>query len=359
MFVRKEPAGHSVWPVYRQPGPNIIIRMKVLLTGATGFLGFRLLEELSRHKGISGVIASGRTIRPALSVRDPKVSYRLGDLADAEFADSLTGQADVIIHAAARSSPWGRYRDFRVDNTLATRHLLQAAQRHGTDRIIYVSSSSVYVNGNDRYDVRESDPLPEKFINHYARTKRESELEVIHSGLPYIILRPRALIGRGDTVIMPRLIHAFKKGKLIRIGRSDPLVDLTPVENMVAATISALFVSPNAMNQVYNIANGRPVLLWESVGKIMGMLGYDFNAGKRIPVRAAMAMARIMELKSMLTGGAEPPLTVYGVLTLARSFTMNISVARQQLGYEPRVTADEAIAEFVHWYSGQAWKQLH
>jgi 2-alkyl-3-oxoalkanoate reductase len=327
--------------------------MNVLLTGATGFLGFRLLEMLSQHNGISKLIATGRTIRTSHFVDHPKVTYQLGDLTDPAFAESLTAQADNIIHAAALSSPWGKRSDFRKANTLATRYLVRAAARHGAKRFVFISSSSVYVTKQDRFNVSESDPLPGRFVNHYASTKREAELEVICQGLPYIILRPRALIGRGDTVIMPRLINAFKTGRLRKIGQGNNLADLTPVENVVSAITLSLFAGPLAINQVYNISNGSPVMLWDAIGKILGLLGYDFDDRKRVPLWAASAMARIMELKSVLSGGAEPPLTAYSVLTLAKSLTMDISKAMQFLAYEPRVSTDEAIADFVHWYKEQ------
>jgi 2-alkyl-3-oxoalkanoate reductase len=327
--------------------------MRVLLTGATGFLGFRLLEKLSQHNGISKLIAAGRTIRPTHFIDHPKVDYQLGDLTDPGFAENLAAQADSIIHAAALSSPWGKPGDFRKANTLATRYLAQAAVKHGASRFVFISSSSVYVSKKDRFNIKESDPLPKRFVNDYASTKREAELEVMYSGLPYIILRPRALIGRGDTVIMPRLINAFKEGRLIRIGRGDNLVDLTPVENVVSATEASLFAGLRALNQVYNISNGSPVLLWEAIGKILGMLGYGLDDKKRIPLWVVRTMARLLEMKSSLTGGAEPSLTVYSVLTLARSFTMDISRAREFLAYEPLVSTDEAMSEFVQWYREQ------
>jgi nucleoside-diphosphate-sugar epimerase len=331
--------------------------MKVLLTGATGFLGSRLLETLSRHPGICKLIASGRTIRPTHHVNHPTVSYQLGDLTDPGVAEGLAMQADCIIHAAALSSPWGKHQDFFLANILATRYLVQAAARQGTGRFVFVSSSSVYVDKRDRFNIKESDPLPTRFINSYAATKREAELEVIRSGLPYIILRPRGLIGRGDTVIMPRLIHAFGKGKLRRIGKGDNLVDLTPVENMVSAVEASLFAGSRALNQIYNISNGSPVFLWEAIGQILKLLGHDFDTGKRVPFWVASALARILELKSVVRGGAEPPLTVYSVVTLARSFTMDISRARENLAYEPRVSTAEAMAEFVDWYREHPWKQ--
>jgi 2-alkyl-3-oxoalkanoate reductase len=331
--------------------------MRVLITGATGFLGFRLLEKLTQHQGISKLIAAGRTIRPTHFIDHPKITYQLGDLAEPGFAESIAIQADAIIHAAALSSPWGKRGDFRRANTLATRYLVQAAVKHGSVRFIFISSSSVYANKKDRFNVKESDPLPKRFVNHYAATKREAELEVMRSGLPYIILRPRALIGRGDTVIMPRLITAFKTGRLRKIGHGDNLVDLTPVNNVVSATEASLFAGPRALNQIYNISNGSPVLLWEAIGNVLAMLGYAFDDKKRVPFWVARSIAELLELKSNLTGGGEPPLTVYSVLTLARSFTMDISRARTFLAYEPQVSTGQAMAEFVQWYGGQQWKQ--
>ena len=274
--------------------------MKILLTGATGFLGYRTLEKILLNPDVEQVIATGRTIKSSHYINHDKIIYQLGDLTNEDFANKLVSQADYIIHAAALSSPWGRHQEFYEANVITQKNLIQAAKNHDINRFIYISTPSIYFNSKDQLGIKESDPLPQNFINEYAATKRQAEIELIHSGIPYIILRPRALIGRGDTVIMPRLIKAFKEKKLKIVGNGKNIVDLTAVANVVHAIERSLIVEGNGLNQVYNISNGKPVLLWQCIENVLTLLGYRFSE-KKLPYMLMKSIAGLMEWKSKRT----------------------------------------------------------
>ena len=122
------------------------------------------------------------------------------------------------------------------------KNLISVAKSHNIKRFIYVSTPSLYFNGTDRFDIKESDALPKKFINAYSKTKYEAEIELEKSAIPYVILRPRALIGRGDSIIMPRLIRVFQEGKLKIIGDGKNIVDLTSLSNVANSIELSLFV---------------------------------------------------------------------------------------------------------------------
>lgn len=323
--------------------------MTILLTGATGGLGYRTLEQLITNVQIKRIVATGRIIKPTHFVEHSKVSYELGDLEDDNFVSKLVEQVDCIVHAAALSSPWGKYSEFEKANLFSIRNLINSAKKQNIKRFVYVSTPSLYFNGNDRFDVRESDELPKKFVNAYSKTKYEAEIELEKSGISYIILRPRALIGRGDTIIMPRIIRAFQEGKLKIIGDGNNVVDLTSLANVADSIELSLFVGTEGINQTYNITNGKPVKLWTTIAKVLSLLGHEMNKQK-IAYPIVKMVSQLMELKAKLTNGREPALTTYGVGILAKSMTMDISKAKTLLGYTPKVSTDEAIIEFVNWY---------
>jgi nucleoside-diphosphate-sugar epimerase len=323
--------------------------MRVLLTGATGFLGYRMLERLAGTDSIESITAAGRTLKPTHTVIHPKVSYILGNLEDQEYAFKLAKDIDLIINAAALSSPWGKETDFIKANVQTQVNLINAALKFKINRFIYISTPGIYFNSKDRFLIKESDPLPSEFINAYAKTKREAEILLENSIIPYIILRPRALTGRGDTVIMPRLIRAYDEGKLRIIGNGKNRVDLTSVTNVVQAVMLSIKADHNALNQAYNISNGEPVALWECIEYVLSLLGKEMPQ-KKIPYSVAIVVAQLLELKSKVTNYKEPPLTKYGIGTLARSFTMDITKARELLKYKPEVTTKQAIEEFANWY---------
>ena len=177
-----------------------------------------------------------------------------------------------------------------------------------------------------------------------------AECHLKESNLPYIILRPRALIGRGDTVIMPRLIRSSKEGKLKIIGAGNNRVDLTPVANMVEAVKLSIFTKN--LNETFNISNGEPVNLWESINFILSEIGLPVVRDK-IPYSILYIIATIMEYKSRVFNKKEPVLTRYAVGVLAKSFTFDIRKAKELLNFEPKQTTNQALVEFIQWYKSK------
>ncbi len=216
-------------------------------------------------------------------------------------------------------------------------------------RFIFISSPSIYFNLKDRLNIKETDPLPDRFINSYAKTKHMAEKKLERSGLQYIILRPRAIIGRGDIVIMPRLIKAYDEKKLFILGDGRNIVDLTSVANIVHAIILSINSEERSLNNSYNITNGKPVLLWEAISQVLTALERKIP-NQKINIKILMFFAFLMEMKAKIFGGKEPVLTRYTVGTLGKSFTMDISKAQDLLDYKPIITTEESIEEFVKWY---------
>ncbi len=327
--------------------------MKILITGATGFLGSRLLESLaSSESDAMEVIAVGRTLKPNNTVEASNIRYQLGDLEEEAFVKDAIRGADVVVHAAALSAQMGPEGAFKRANVQVTQHVVNACESHSVKRLIYISSPSVYFQFKDQLNINENDALPTP-INVYAKTKREAECLVMASEVPHIIFRPRALIGRGDTVIIPRVIRAHSAGRLRRMGLEQNRADLTPVSNVVDAILLATRAEGDALNQIFNISNGQPEPLWPLLDRVFSELEFE-AVSKRIPIPLAVAAARLMEWHAIyLNGRKEPALTVYGIGTLTKDFGMDISKAQKLLGYEPRQTVKDAIDEFLNWYKAQ------
>ena len=128
---------------------------RVLLTGASGFIGgclWKRFQELGWD-----VVATGR--RPMA-----RPGYVQHDLA-LPLPTALLQRFDVVIHAAAKSSPWGRPREFQAANVQATRHILDLCQSLGFPRLIYISSSSVYYRPEHQLAINEATPIPARKIN--------------------------------------------------------------------------------------------------------------------------------------------------------------------------------------------------
>ena len=323
--------------------------MNILLTGSTGFLGFRTLERLVKLNYVDKIIATGRSLQKSRKISHPKVKYILGDLSDKAFVNTLIKDIDIVINTASLSSPWGSEASFYLANIQTQKNIISSSEITGVKRFIYISSPSIYYNGEDRNMVKENAPLPTKFVNHYSKSKRDAELLLENSKLDYITIRPRALIGRGDSVIMPRLIKAHSDGKLKIIGDGENRVDLTSVENVVESIVLSLMAPNKALNNAYNITDGNPVKLWKSINTVLKGIGKE-QIYKTVNFRVAYFAASILELVSRCITKEEPSLTKYSVGILSKSFTLDISKAVELLKYKPVITTEESIEEFINWY---------
>ena len=322
--------------------------MRVLVTGGTGFLGYRLIEKLIKEDAIDEIIASGRKIKTTHFVESAKVKYVIGHLSDKEFVQKLTENIDVVINCAALSSPWGSKLEFKNANIVTQDNLIKACLFHKVKQFIFISTPSVYFDFQNKLNISEEDPLPKKFINNYASSKFEAEELLRSSNIPHVIFRPRAIIGRGDHVIMPRLINAYDKNKLKIIGDGENLVDLTPVSNVVDAIILSMN-NKSALNQTFNVSNGEPVKLWDKINAVLKKLDRN-EIEKKIPFSVAYSVISLFELVSKTFKLKEPVTTAYSIGVLSKSFSLNIDKATQLLKYKPTQTVDEAINEFVTWY---------
>lgn len=324
--------------------------MNILLTGSTGFLGFRTLERLVKLDFVDKIIATGRSLQKSRKISHPKVKYILGDLSDKAFVNTLVKDIDIVINTASLSSPWGSEASFYLANTQTQKNIISASEITGVKRFIYISSPSIYYNGENRYMVKESAPLPNKFVNHYSKSKRDAELLLENSKLDYITIRPRALIGRGDSVIMPRLIKAHSNGRLKIIGDGENNVDLTSVENVVESIVLSIIAPDKALNNAYNITDGNPVKLWKSINTVLKGIGKE-QIYKTVNFRVAYFAAFILELVARCTTKKEPSLTKYSVGVLSKTFTLDILKAVELLNYKPVITTEESIEEFINWYN--------
>lgn len=321
----------------------------VLITGATGFLGSYLTAEFLNH-GYK-VIAVGRNPERLEQLQhNVEENTQLSTIAsDLSGLNQLTLPAiDVVVHAAALSTIWGPWAKFFQTNVEGTRHVLQLCHNQAA-ALVFISSPSVYSARGDRLGLTEQEINPANRLNNYIRSKIQAEAEINNSGIDAIILRPRGLIGIGDTSIVPRLMHANDTFglPLFRGGRN--LVDMTCVENVALAArlAAAVLVARQPHQQVYNITNGEPREFKQITDQLFTGLGIAPRYKPR-NVQVFYGIACALEaVYKLLRLSTEPPLTKYTVCTLGYSQTLDISAARRDLNYQPRVSLDEGISNYV------------
>ena len=320
--------------------------MRALVTGGGGFLGQAIVRSLLNHG--ASVRSFSRHEHAALNQFGAEQCH--GDLADADAVKDAIAGCDVVFHVAAKAGIWGPYREYYRTNVLGTENVVAACRLHRVTRLIYTSSPSVIFNGRDLAGVNESVPYPKRFEAPYPETKAMAEQcirKANDSQLATVALRPHLIWGPGDHHVLPRLVARAKAGRLRRIGQQRKLIDTTYIDNAAEAhLLAAQRLAPGSpiAGNAYFISQGEPRETWQMINDLL--VAADVPPVQRsIPTLIAFLLAGFFEAAYHLAGRAdEPRLTRFLVREMCASHWFDISAARRDLGYAPRITIAEGLA---------------
>ena len=306
----------------------------MLITGATGGLGLALVE--AARSGGHEVLATGRSSAARGRIEASGTRFVAADLTDPGAAARLCGGRESVVHAAALSAAWGREEDFERINVEGTRALLAAAKAAGCRRFVFVSSPSIFASFRDRLGLKGSDPPADPPLNAYARSKLAAERLVLAangSGIATCAVRPRAIAGPDDKVLLPALAALVRRKRMPLIGGGGALIELTDVRDAARATLLAEDRIEAVAGRAVNISGGRPV----PVRQIAAGLAWELGASPKrahLPIPVARMAAALLEAKARL-GRGEPALSRYALATLAYSQTFDMDEPERLIGYRP------------------------
>jgi 2-alkyl-3-oxoalkanoate reductase len=337
--------------------------VKALVTGGGGFVGFAVAKML-RARG-DEVRTIARSAYPKLE--EIGAEHVRGDLADKAAVRAAVEGVDVVFHVAAKAGIWGDAADYERSNVEGTQNLLDACVHEGVGRLVMTSSPSVTFDGGDAKNADESIPYPDKHLYHYGRTKAEAERRVLKAnGTPHrkgptvlltCALRPHLVFGPGDPHIFPRMVARAKAGRLAWIGPPGNLIDVTYVDNAAHAHVLAADAlgadKTRPAGKAYFISQGRPVEPAVFVNRVLEELGLA-AVTRRVPLALAWGMGALFEAAwSMLPLKGEPLMTRFLAAQLGTSHYYDLTAARRDLGYEPIVDDEVAMARTVEWLRGE------
>jgi nucleoside-diphosphate-sugar epimerase len=318
----------------------MIGRMRVFLTGGSGFVGGRLIRTLTRE-GVA-VTALARSEAAARTVAGHGGEVARGELGDVAALTAGMAGAEVVVHAAAKLTGGPReaaeYHRVNVDGTSA---VLSAARAAGVARVVHVSTEQVVMGRGPLVRVDERAPYPDRAIGRYAATKQAAERLVRSAG--GVVVRPRMVWGAGDTTLLPVLVDAARSGRLRWIGGGRQLTSTCHVDNVVTGIRAA--AGRGRPGEVYFLTDGEPVVFREFWSDLLRSQGVTPPAGT-LPRGVAMAAGAVVEgVWRALRRPGEPPLDRMKVALLADECTVDDSKARAELGYAPAVTVADGLAE--------------
>ena len=260
----------------------------LFITGATGFVG----AAMTRHFAAAGyqVTGSGRVAAPAALLE--VAGYHLADIS----RPIAPVQTDVVIHAAAVVSDTASETALQAANVAGLRHVYEATR--ACRLFIYISSSSVYDTKHAEHV--EDEPVALPLLSAYGRSKRMAEDWLIQqdwSDRTLIILRPRAVYGPGDRVLLPRLLRLVRAGRVLIPGNMRVQSSLTHVGNLCAAVEHAIghYTQQPGGVHVFNVADAAPYDMRAAVGGLLSAVcGHELYFVE-MPLAPLRVFAEIMK----------------------------------------------------------------
>jgi nucleoside-diphosphate-sugar epimerase len=321
--------------------------VKALVTGGGGFLGKAIVGKLlERGDSVRSLARGDYPELTALGVETMR-----GDLADRDVVMRALEGRDIVFHVAGKAGMWGRYEAYRLTNLVGTDNVIAACRRHAVARLVYTSTPSVVHAGGDIEGADESLPYAKRFEGPYPETKAEAERHVLAANddqLATVAIRPHLIWGPGDNQLMPRLLARARSGRMRYVGREDKLIDTLYVDNAADAHIAAgdrLAPGAACAGKAYFVSQGDPWPASKITNALLAAAGLP-PVTRRLPVWFAYAIGSLAEATyRLLRIESEPPVTRFVVQQMAAAHWHNISAARRDLGYEPRVSIEEGLAE--------------
>jgi nucleoside-diphosphate-sugar epimerase len=320
--------------------------MKILVTGATGFIGFRLTERLSEQGHV--VVATSRSAE-AQAERFPEgVTPRDLDITLPEGMGVALAGVDVVVHAAARVGDWGAREEFFSTDVDGTRAVLEAARRAEVPRFIHVSSITVY-GLEAEGPVTESSPRVDPETCPYAYTAAKSAAEAVveaarEDGYPVIIVRPGYVYGPNSHHWTDRPATLIRKG-LAGVPSDRGYSNTVYVDN-VCALVETCCSHEAALGETFHVVDlglqdwG---IFFDGYAEVLGFGGKPEK--KTVPRRPAGLMrtlAVVSEVASMVLRKA-PLLSRYALEMLAFRGHFPMDHAETVLGWTPPVSAEEGM----------------
>jgi len=327
--------------------------MKVLVTGAAGFLGGHLVDMLLERG--NEVRAMVRPVEDASRLQKlAGVEVVHGDLTDAESLKRAVQGVQRVYNVAAKTGPWGLEEVYWAVNVRGLADLVRASMTAGVQRIVHTSSITVY--GHHLRGIVSEDHPYHAEDNPYSRSKIAGEKLIANlvkeNDASVVIARPGWIYGPRDTASFGRFVALVESGKGFLVGSGKNIVPIVYVRDVAQGLIKAGDAGDEVIGHTYTLADDRRVTQAEYLNTIADCLHVS-HISRRFPYTALYATGRTAELLWRAMGrrkAAPPPITTYGVTLLGGDQQFSIDKARRELGYAPEFAVSRGVEEGVKWY---------
>ena len=341
-----------LWKEY----PYVVTKQtKVLVTGATGFLGKRLAKRLV-DEGYP-VRALARTLSNVGALKKLGVEISFGDLGDKSSIAAAVKGADVVVHAAAGTS--GTAKDSGTATVQGTRNVLEACRTNRLKKLIYISSCNVYeVAGYTENQVVTEEAQLERFPlrrGHYSAAKLQAEALVTeamnHDGCPTVVLRPGTLYGPGAEVYTKMMGVSFARRLFVVFGDGESELPLVHVDNAVDAIVECISNSA-ADGQVFNVVDQDLVTKKMYMERVVKPL-YPRATVIYCPMSLLHTLTWLQE-KLIAILGRQPFLTVYRLVSSQKRVRFRASKIEMAIGWRSRISFEQGAEQLMRTHGRAA-----
>jgi nucleoside-diphosphate-sugar epimerase len=319
-----------------------------LVTGASGFIGSHLVQRLT----VAGarVRALVRASSNVDLLRECGAELAVGDLRNRESIRQAMEGVTCVLHCGGLVSDWGTWRQFREANVDGTRHVVEAGLKRGIERLVHLSSAAVY--GYPRLEnIDENQSLRSRRLPYIAtKIAAEQVVQQAHRdhGLPVVTLRPVMVFGPRCPTYVGEIVFHLRRGSMVLLDGGRYVAGIACVDNLVDAILLASKVE-QAIGQTMNVCDDSDITWREYLDALADGIGVA-RVKRSMPTRLAYAASFVFEAAARAVRMKRRPwLTRMAVLELGQTQRYDISRARQVLGYQPRVSFDEAMRDTVQW----------
>jgi nucleoside-diphosphate-sugar epimerase len=323
--------------------------MRALITGATGFIGSHLAEQLHARGYELKVLT--RATSDTKHIRHLPLEYVGGSLADAESLKEAVSGVDYIYHVAGVVASKDRA-GFFAGNQIATRNMLEATKQYNPDlrRFIHVSSLAAIGPAPDAdHPVDETTPLHP--ITTYGESKAAAEREVtaMMDRLPLTIVRPPAVYGPRDVGVYTFFQTMSRMRFAPLMGFGHKLVSLVHIEDLVRGFIQA-GESSRGEGESYFISS-EELYTWERVGEVAAKIfGHSRARYVRLPHALVFTVAGLSGFLGRFS--SKPPILDFekGRDITTPYWICSVEKAKEHFGYRQQVSIERGVEETIAWY---------
>jgi len=321
---------------------------KVLITGATGFIGGHLVTaNLARENSVRALVLPGDPGETQLTSKG--VDVVIGDIRDYKAVEKAATGIDIIFHCAAVVTDWAPKKLFKEVTIGGTENICKAAVAAGVSRLVDMSTNDVF--GLDESQVMDETFPLKPWQEPYSDSKIEAE-EICwryyrEQKLPVTMVYPCWVFGEGDQTFVPLLADAIVKKELI-FWRKGTIVWPTYIENLIDL-LMIMAEDDRAVGNAYLVHDGESTTLEEFCDGIANSLGVP-PINRYIPFSVAYAAAAVLEaLWRMFRKQTRPLLTTYTVKNLGSKLRFSIAKVERELGWRPRISYKDGFARTMEW----------